>query len=368
MQYNTLYKRNANGGINKWTVYVEDNSYWVEYGQVNGVLTKGEIIFAEAKNIGKKNETSAHEQAMKEALSLWKKRKKSDNCVENIEDVDKLAFNPPMLAKVYDRKYTEDMKFIQPKYDGIRCNMHFNGEKVEAISRRNNSFFSTQHIQDAVTELLSKYPSIHLDGELYNHELHDDFNKIVSIVKKQNLSKNDLDECLKYVRYTVYDMWDDNNLDLTYSERYAWMQEHLSEISLIDVVPTYIINSHEEAEKYFMKFVSEGYEGAIIRKDKSYDHKRSNNLLKYKEFMDNEFPIISIHEGKKKNQAEYCWIDLKNGETCKATLAFQDSVCQDILANKDKFIGKLATVRFFGWTNDKHLRFPVVKIIERDYE
>lgn len=368
MQYNTLYKRNVNGSINQWTVFVEGNTYWVEYGQVGGIITKGEIIETKGKNVGKKNETTAEKQALNEAFSLWKIKKKSNNCVENIEDVDKLVFNPPMLAKVYDKKYTEDIKFIQPKLDGIRCNTHFNGNIVEAISRRNNPFYSTRHIQGALKELLSKYPTIHLDGELYNHELHNDFNKIVSIVKKEKLNSEDINNCLKYVRYSVYDMWDDERPTMTFSERSEWIKSHLKGIEFIDIVPTFEIHSQEEIDYNFRTFIKDGYEGAIIRKDAPYEHKRSKHLLKYKEFMDDEFPILDICEGKKKGQAEYCWIDLKNGETCKATLAFSDNECISILNEKEKYIGNLATVRFFGWTEDKRLRFPVVKIMNRDYE
>lgn len=370
MNYATLYKRNTNGSIGQWTIYVEGNRYWVEYGQVGGILTKGNEVIVNGKNVGKKNETSGDEQALKEAYSIWKARKKSSNCVEDINDIDKLLFNPPMLAKVYNREYDDDMVFIQPKYDGIRCNMHYlvNDGIVESLSRRNNKFYSTGHIQDALRVVLSKFPSIHLDGELYNHELHDDFNKIVSIVKKQKLDESDLSECIKYIRYTIYDMWDDENPDMSYKERNAWIMKNLCNIPFIDIAPTFDIHSHDDAEKYFIKFVSEGYEGAIIRKDKSYEHKRSSNLLKYKEFMDDEFSVLSIHDGKKAGIAEYCWIDLKNGEKCKATLGFNDSVCKDIYSHRDELIGKMATVRFFGWTNDNHLRFPVVKIIDRDYE
>jgi DNA ligase-1 len=105
-----------------------------------------------------------------------------------------------------------------------------------------------------------------------------------------------------------------------------------------------------------------------LRKDAVYEHKRSKNLLKYKQFLDEEFEILDICDGKAKNEiAEYAFIILKNNKICKATLSFSDEICKKIYNEKDDLVGKKATVCFFGYTNDGMLRFPVLKAI-RDYE
>ena len=44
-----------------------------------------------------------------------------------------------------------------------------------------------------------------------------------------------------------------------------------------------------------------------------------------------------------------------------------DEECVNILNNRDNVVGKLASVKFFGYTNDGKLRFPIFKAI-RDYE
>ena len=44
-------------------------------GQIDGIIQKSDKIFVESKNVGKKNETSIQEQAIKEATSIWKKKK-----------------------------------------------------------------------------------------------------------------------------------------------------------------------------------------------------------------------------------------------------------------------------------------------------
>ena len=99
-----------------------------------------------------------------------------------------------MLAHAYEGEYSPKIKFIQPKLDGIRCNMHLENGEVIALSRTNHPFYSVEHIKNAVLEILEAHPSLHLDGELYNHELHDDFNKIVSVVKKEKISEENYSE------------------------------------------------------------------------------------------------------------------------------------------------------------------------------
>lgn len=336
-------------------------------GQIDGIIQKSDKIFVEAKNVGKKNETSIQEQAIKEATSIWKKKIKSENFVINIEDVDKKAFNPPMLAHVYDGNYTEDIKFIQPKLDGIRCNMNYEDDEIIALSRKNNPFYTVEHIKESLFEILKNNPTIHLDGELYNHELHDDFNKVVSLVKKEKLKNSDKEEILKYVRYNVYDLWDDNNPNMIFSERCELIHKLLKDIPYVDIVETFAVRDSEYIKDAFTEFVVNGYEGAILRKDTPYEHKRSKNLLKYKEFMDDEFEILDICEGFIKGKAEYAWVKLHDGKECKATLSFTDEKCVEMLYNKNDIIGKKASVRFFGYTKDGSLRFPVFKAI-RDYE
>lgn len=360
----TLYKRNVNGSINIWSIIIEDDGYYTEYGQLNGKLVTSDKVFVEAKNIGKKNETTIQQQAINEAESILYTKINSENFKENILDIDKIYFNPPMLAKEY-KSYNKDIKYVQPKLDGIRCNVFYDNE-IKAISRKNKTFYSVDHIKESLREVLISNPFIHIDGELYNHSLHDDFNKIVSLVKKEKVKDEDKENIVKYIRYNIYDIWDDSNPDLTFSQRYNLIQHLFSGLEYIDIVETYEINEESDIEKYWALFTDNGYEGAILRLDKPYEHKRSKNLLKYKKFNEDEFRIIDICEGKIKGYAEYAIVDLGN-TTCKATLSMTDKECKNILLSKDMYIGQLATVKYFGYTNDNKLRFPILKSI-RNYE
>lgn len=370
MNLQTLYKLTANKTVNQWTIFVEDNCYWTEFGKVGGAIQKSEKTICYGKNIGKVNATTDNEQAILEATAIWRRKQDMENFVLDVESVDEISFQPPMLAKVYNKVYNEKMKFIQPKLDGIRCNISINPDgSTKAISRRNKPFASTKHIEDELVPFLAGHPSIHLDGELYNHELHDDFNKIVSLVKKQKIKEDDRKEIESTVKYYVYDLWDEENPNLSFSERLHIINVHLGALENVVIVPTFAVHSSAEVDNWFLDFIGMGYEGAIIRLDAPYEHKRSNNLLKYKEFKDDEFEVIEVNVGKNETIAESVTVKLKNGNLCNATLSFSDEKCKEILENKEKYVGSIATVRFFGYTADEMLRFPVVKSFNRqEYE
>ena len=95
----------------------------------------------------------------------------------------------PMLAhKVNDQKIDfNEPVFIQPKLDGVRCLFTKDG----AYSRTGKQFYNLQHIELKLSDFFSANPDVVLDGELYNHELRDDFEQIISLVRKQKPTHED---------------------------------------------------------------------------------------------------------------------------------------------------------------------------------
>jgi len=207
-----------------------------------------------------------------------------------------------------------------------------------------------------------------LDGELYNHDLKEDFNKIISLVRKTKPTQEDLDESEKLVQFWIYDYpyWKDK----VFSERYRMLKSDFNEMyqynKHLKLVPTYQIKSEKELLEYHEKFISEGYEGSIIRMDLGeYENKRSKQLLKYKNWMDNEFTIIDVSPGtgNRANAANTLSVQLSNGVICKPTMTGTEEYMTQVLKDKDRIIGLQATVKYFGVTPDGNLRFPTVKTI-----
>jgi hypothetical protein len=115
----TLYSRTSTGAIQNWTIEIQDDAYCTHFGQVDGKQQTTAHTICRPKNEGKANATTGAEQALKEAKALWKKKKDS-GCFEDINDIDKMTFTEPMLAKKYE-DYADEIEFpvySQPKLDG----------------------------------------------------------------------------------------------------------------------------------------------------------------------------------------------------------------------------------------------------------
>ena len=88
----------------------------------------------------------------------------------------------PMLAYKVGKKEIDwsEKTFIQPKLDGVRCIFTKDG----AYSRTGKEFKNVAHIEEDLKDFFDKYPDTVLDGELYNHDLKKDFEKIISLVRQ----------------------------------------------------------------------------------------------------------------------------------------------------------------------------------------
>ena len=109
----------------------------------------------------------------------------------------------PMLAHKLNENRIDWSKpvYMQPKLDGVRCLFTKDG----AFSRTGKQFMNIKHIEDSLKSFFKKYPEMVLDGELYNHDLRDDFEKIISLVRKQKPTDLDRAEAHKMIQYHIYD-------------------------------------------------------------------------------------------------------------------------------------------------------------------
>lgn len=349
MIFPKLYKYTSKGQVQSWQIFVSGGLYWTEEG-IN-TLTKSAPTRCVGKNKGKKNETTDQEQAILEATAKFQKQlNKGYNEVLTNEK----KFFEPMLAfelKQYEKLLFTVPTFIQPKLDGIRCVL----DQGKLTTRAGKSIVSCPHLEKDYYLL---------DGELYNHELKSDFNKIVSLVRKTKPEKEDLLESKKLIQYWIYDY--PFYEDLVFSERYKKLQSVFSTFpDNFKLVPTYPVRNKEELDLYHAKFLEEGFEGSIIRLDLGeYENKRSKQLLKYKDFQDAEFLILDVTPGLG-NRSEcagrlICQIGDKTfGCSMTGTVEFMKQVLQD----KDQIIGKYATVKYFQLTEDGVPRFPTLKNI-----
>lgn len=361
-----IFKRTTNGAIQQWQITVDKGTYFVTEGLVGGKQTISIPTICYGKNIGKKNETNPIQQAFKQAESLIK-RKLESGYRESINDIDGPDFFKVMLANDYN-DYKHKIKypvFYQPKLDGIRCVVDQKG----MISRNGKPFKSVPHIFNTLKELFYIDDKLRFDGELYCDKLKNDFNKISSLVKKTKPTEDDLIESKSVIQYWIYDFPSCNDV---FSKRYTELMRIISNLKYRDcivLVPTYKAEDERQLTDGYNVFLEEGQEGQIIRIDSPYENKRTNMLLKRKEFIDDDFEIVDVVEGvgNRTGTTGHFILKLKNGNTFRSNIKGTFSYLKELLLNRQNLIGKTATVKFFNWTPDGVPRFPyVIKI--RDYE
>lgn len=382
-----------------WVIQVKGANIVTTWGQVSGRLQTTTKL-CEGRNLNRSNQTTPSQQAQKEAISLIKKKfdqlyKLRDTILEEDEDeLDELDEETqgagkgvgessgesapvpgkksqlvdfrPMLAQSLD-KQKKEIKFedclTQVKLDGMRLNAYLENGKVVFKSRNGKDNKNVDYLADSVIELLGGNENLVVDGELYKHQ--ENFNKIISLSKRKGNIKLD---------YFVYDIYDASNPGASFIDRFVKRFEGITQIGeFVKIVPVSRISSQEDLMNQHQKAVNEKYEGIMVRKkDSKYVQKRSNDLLKVKSFITEEFEIVGFTEGSGRDAKSVvfeCELDDGNTFHCRPAWDLQrrQKVYQECIEDFSLYEGKMLTVKFFEFTKDGSLRFPTGVEI-RDYE
>lgn len=368
MKLPTIYKKTKGGKIQEWTIEVKGNQYRTISGHTDSDnKITNEWTDCDVKNAGRSNATTPEEQAIKEAEAKRKKKLES-GYFESIKDINKVQYFEPMLAYKYEDYDINFPVYSQPKLDGIRCIVTKDG----MFSRNGKKIISAPHIRDNLDLFFEKYPNAILDGELYCDKLANDFNKIVSLVKKTKPTDKDLQESADTIEYWVYDCpkIGIHNQEERFFVRYEIIRDALEKNNYkkIKIVLTLKVNTQEELDQAYEMYMDQGYEGQMVRLNNEYENKRSKNLLKRKDFMDEEFIIQGVIEGEgnRKGTAGYMEFLNKDNKPFKSNIKGDFDYLAKLLKDKNKLIGKKATIKFFNYTPDNVPRFPYVIAIDRD--
>ena len=282
----------------------------------------------------------------------------------------------PMLAHKFDNKRVDWSKpvFIQPKLDGIRCIMTADG----CYSRNGKKFMNVQHLYTkAIQDLFKVNPLLVIDGELYNHDLRDNFEKIVSLVRKQKPKPEDRKEARKLIQYHVYDfvMAYKGKLDLIESDMNRY-EKRMHQLVCSDMygkhiryVPSRGVHSLDKAKEIHNDFLEKGYECSILRLDGPYKCGRSYDLMKFKDFSDTEAKIVDWVEGKGKRRGTIGKFIAIDSDGVKFGMPVMDNFeyLQKNFKKMQRYVGKIATFTYFERTKAGSYRHPLFKTI-RNYE
>jgi DNA ligase-1 len=290
----------------------------------------------------------------------------------------------PMLAYPVNGKPVnyEDKIFVQPKLDGVRCVIQYENRPLKnvddlsgkltenvvvAYSRTGKEWKNIDHILEQLQPFFKRFPHIILDGELYNHDLRDNFEKIISLVRKQKPTAEDRLDALNLTQFHCYDIIDET---LPFDQRCEFISESLMLMgNSIHTLDTIMVFDEEDAQSVHRSNLKKGYEGSILRTNDKYACKRSHNLRKFKDFHDAEANITGWVEGKGKRKGtigKFTAIDVDENEFGMPVMGkFKD--LQDNFEEMKTWIGEVATFTYFERTKANSYRHPLFKAL-RNYE
>jgi len=414
--YGPVYATSSRGDVKMWSAIVEETLVATRitytYGLENGKKQTQKVYVEKGKNIGRANETTHYEQAIKmvESKLNAKKDKGYGEDIDNIETPILPMLALPFTKRKHNIKYPA---FVQPKIDGVRMTCRINNGKIEMFTRRGKSFAVMPHIEKELVKILHGMPKcFYLDGELYSDTLT--FQEVAGTVRR--IKKVTDSEILNQISYKVFDYFaseeeQDLNYRLTHNGKSTsfkdtfenrlhglkalffnhckennthYLTDKAGNKTLVDrklykdgkltspvtLIETLKVESESEVYEMYDMFMRAGAEGIMIRNaDGLYKlNHRSADLQKYKQFEDSEYKIIDFTEGSNNEKGAVVWVcETKDEKVFNVRPRGTVESRRKHFENGETYIGKMLTVRYQELTDDGIPRFPV-GISIRDYE
>ncbi|CAL9979745.1 ATP-dependent DNA ligase [Vibrio phage D69] len=188
-----LYKIDSQGVTRVWRAWttlnedgtaIENNESGIEGGTLSGIP----VTVLAGKNIGKKNETTALQQANSRIQSKLTKKLR-EGYVENLEEFTQQGVMKAHEWKVSKHRMSQ-IALKQPKLDGIRCKAIKRGDTFTLMSKSNKEFKPFLYDLPWANYFRNEMDESEVDGEMYVHGL--ELNEIASLVMSYKLTTNEL--------------------------------------------------------------------------------------------------------------------------------------------------------------------------------
>lgn len=346
-----------------WEITVVDDEINTKfYYEKSDKIKEGPPTKAVAKNVGKKNETTAQEQALKMMKSKINAKIKEGYQFLHL-DIEKKDFEIMSLkTSTRDETWVEEGCFQQPKLDGIRCVALYKEQGWELYSKKHNKFPFLEHIKQALQSQNLDKTKIY-DGEL----LHPDgFQTLINIVNV-NRHTPPSEEQEREVIYAIFDIID---YKLTQTMRLEQLHKYV-EVNCggpIRIVESIEVGTWEDINKLHNYFKVQKYEGSVVRhKNSLYVNKRSTRCMKIKDFDTFEAVVVGFGQGVGADLGKVVWTCTHNGQHFDCVPKIPDNEREDFFKNGQKYIGQRLTIQHQGFTKKGVPRFPI-GICFRSYE
>lgn len=271
----------------------------------------------------------------------------------------------PMLAKALKdcdpKKIDNKLWYISRKLNGIRCNILRNEDgTLRSVGRGASTYdVAISHIlqNEKLIKFFEAHPNIILDGECYHHGTL--LQEISGKIRQES-------ECMPMLEFYLYDIVDPT---LTFKERLAVLSQIESELELfflpvrtweegelkMQIVPQEEVNNLKEIKSKHDQFVTEGFEGAVIRdpKCKYICGGRNLSMVKVKEYLDDCFTVVGIQQGLRKYDDMVFILKTKSGQFFHAKPFGNRELKVEYTDNfEQKYKGHIGECKFFEYSSD----------------
>jgi DNA ligase 1 len=342
-----LYKPSKTGVTQSCVISAHNGFVTVAFGQLGGKQQVKDTQ-CEPKNVGRSNETTQQQQAELEARAKWEKKQK-EGYSETIQE--KSTVNLPMKIHTYQEHSHKIVFpcFVSPKLNGVNAEYHLLPEPH--ITSRGGEQYPYVESRDAHVFKVMKHHGVDsINGEIYIHGQH--LQDIQSAVKKPSSTK-------LQPTFFAFDLPTFNGAYENRLQKLRSISKDLLSKYQIESIVVGLCRTEDEIYKHHKLFISQGYEGTIIRNATGlYEYNtRSYDVLKLKDAQDAEFIIISHNVDKNEHPVFIC--ETKEGKQFKVKPKGTDSDRKDILNNISHYIGQYYTVEFEVYSKDLIPQKPV---------
>ena len=369
-----------------------------EYGQVGGKITKSPDTWIK---VGKAGRTH-REQAILQFNSFVKgyldkgyiQVEKHPNEYNDGElnsmfgevKTNQYGVIKPQLAKQADKvtnpKIFDKEWLASRKLDGVKALFYYKDGEVLTASRGGEDYnISTTHIRtwESLVKFFEANPTVILDGELFVRG-----KTLQQISGAARMEKNAYD--CDWLQYWVYDCYFTDNPDMVAKDRYNFLVNELNhkfgifvymspeDDEIKDEVRLLYhenVSGWDNMKKLHDKWVSEGFEGAVIT-DPTKPYKvgsRCNNLIKIKQYKSEDFMVVGYKLGLRGSEDMTFTCQLEDGRTFEAMPCGDRATKAEYVENFDnKYRGHKAECTFFNYSDDGIPTQPKMRIFRFDLE
>lgn len=347
-----LYKIDNNGKVRVWAIDHHRAQIQIEHGLLKGakqIETEVVAVNQSGRTLAEQIQSRIESRVNKQ---LDKGYKHSIEEAKSSLGQNAYGLLRPMLAHKFGDVKNIDYSnmWVQSKFNGHRCLITVTENGLVAYSRNGKPIDTIPHI---LAKLQHLELGTTLDGELYVHGVP--LQILGSWIRKRQLES----AALRFVCYDVI-------LPVAYAKRFDFIGNRLYGLDNVDVAPSELYVPGRSINDMMHARIADGYEGLILRHGTTgYEvGKRSQSLVKVKQCLDAEFYIVNVHQSSDGWAIFECQCEPNVGLS-RAQNTFRVSAPgtmqekHDAWANRSNLVGKMLTVEFFEWTNDRKPFHPV---------